>query len=217
MGVFFIVAINIINRYNHINHMERKEKMKPYFAISFLIVFMQIYALGAEEGVSPQTEPADDTEQTETTYKTTCDIKPSYTDNDGNTVTCSKFSDNKTVSAGTYILCDDKTWIYCKAKTDDTGKVTGAEITTIPKKTNTPCYKDYVFHNSKCLRCSELTGEKNAITKDEGNATTMNDCILPEKSGSDYISYQDEKGTFTYLGDCMIACTEETEYYCTSV
>ena len=90
--------------------MERKEKMKPYFAISFLIVFMQIYALGAEEGVSPQTDPADDTEQTETTYKTTCDIKPSYTDNDGNTVTCSKFSDNKTVSAGTYILCDDKTW-----------------------------------------------------------------------------------------------------------
>lgn len=191
--------------------------MKPYFAISFLIVFMQIYALGAEEGVSPQTDPADDTEQTETTYKTTCDIKPSYTDNDGTTVTCSKFSDNKTVSAGTYVLCNDNTWIYCKAKTDDTDKVTGTEITTITKKTNTPCEKNYIFHNSKCLLCSELTGEKDAITKDTGNATTMNDCILPEKSGTNSISYQDEKGTFTYLGDCMIACTEETEYYCTSV
>ena len=193
--------------------MERKEKMKPYFAISFLIVFMQIYALGAEEGVSPQTEPADDTE---TTYKTTCDIEPYYMDGDTK-VTCSKFSDNKTVSVGTYVLCDDKKWIYCEARTDDTGKVTGAKTTTKPKTTNTPCVKDYIFHNSKCLRCSELTGEKDAITKDAGNATTMNDCILPEKSETGSISYQDEKGTFTYLGDCMIACTEETEYYCTSV
>ncbi len=191
--------------------------MKPYFAISFLIVFMQIYALGAEEGVSPQTEPADDTEQTETTYKTTCDIEPYYIDGADNKVICSKFSDNKTVSVGTYVLCDDKTWIYCKAKTDDTGKVTGAETTTEQKTTNTPCKKNYIFHNSKCLLCSELTGEANAITKDTGNATTMNDCILPEKSGTNSLSYQDEKGTFTYLGDCMIACTEETEYYCTSV
>lgn len=213
MGVFFIVAINIINRYNHINHMERKEKMKPYFAISFLIVFMQIYALGAEEGVSPQTDPADDTEQTEVVTQT-CKIYPGEA--------CPLLVESKEISAGTHVLCKEekandgtitKTWQLCTKKSSGSG----VEIEDIEKTTYTPCDKGYFFFGNKCLSCKEQTGEKDATTKDTGNATTMNDCILPEKSGSDYLSYQDEKGTFTYLGDCMIACTEETEYYCTSV
>jgi hypothetical protein len=178
--------------------------MKPYFAISFLIAFMQIYALGAEEGTSTQTEPSDSTEQTEVVAQT-CKIYPSE---------CPNLVESTEVSAGTYVLCEEngqnKTWILCTISNNS------VNTEPIEKSTPTPCDKDFFFFKNKCLSCKEQTGEKDATTAKAGTATSMNECILPEKSGTNSISYQDEKGTFTYLDDCMITCTEETEYYCTT-
>ena len=60
--------------------------MKPYFAISFLIVFMQIYALGAEE--TPHTDEQGSGDGTpETTISTTCKINSTIKDSDGE-ITC---------------------------------------------------------------------------------------------------------------------------------
>lgn len=184
--------------------------MKPYFAISFLIVFMQIYALGAEE--TPQTDEQGSGGATpETTINTTCKIDSTMTVS-GEEITCDKFTGVKEVSVGTHVLCNENVWLLCESDTD--GKTTTVTQQG-PKGESgfTPCDAGYIFHGNKCLSCSELTGEAHA-TSAAGKATTMDDCTLPK--GTNY-EYQDDKGTFTYLSSCTLACTDETEYYCTSV
>lgn len=184
--------------------------MKPYFAISFLIVFMQIYALGAEE--TPHTDEQGSGDGTpETTISTTCKINSTITVS-GDEITCDKFTGAKEISVGTHVLCKENLWLLCEA--NDNGKTTTV-TTQEPKGESgfTPCDAGYIFHGNKCLSCSELTGESHA-TSAAGTATTMDDCTLPNGKGYEY---QDDKGTFTYLSSCTLACTDETEDYCTSV
>ena len=180
--------------------------MKPYFAISFLIVFMQIYALGAEETPLADEQGSGDGTP-ETTIITTCKINSTMDE-----ITCDKFTGAKEVSVGTHVLCKENLWLLCEANSD--GKTTTVTQQGAKGETGfTPCDTGYIFHGNKCLSCSELTGEAHA-TSAAGTATTMDDCTLP--NGTKY-EYQDDKGTFTYLSSCTLACTDETEYYCTSV
>ena len=180
--------------------------MKPYFAISFLIAFMQIYALGAEE-VNPTAGDSENGENSPETVITTCTVSAAQKYNDK---TCDKISGTKEVSVGTHVLCTENCWLRCEKN----GSGTQIVVATV-KGTDgfTPCDAGSIFHGDKCLSCKDLTGEENA-TSEAGKATTMSDCTIKYVQGA---TYQDEKGTFEYLSECAIGCTEETEYYCTSV
>ena len=182
--------------------------MKPYFAISFLIAFMQIYALGAEEP-NPTAGDSEGEQNTTETVITTCTVSASKKCNNE---TCDKFSGTKEVSVGTHVLCTEGCWLRC----DKNGNGTNIVEAMVVSGTNTftPCNKGYIFHGDKCLSCQDLTGEEKATTSEAGKATIMSDCIIEYNEGA---TYQDEKGTFEYLSECAIGCTEETEYYCTSV
>ena len=167
---------------------------------------MQIYALGAEETPLADEQGSGDGTP-ETTIITTCKINSTMDE-----ITCDKFTGAKEVSVGTHVLCKENLWLLCEANSD--GKTTTVTQQGAKGETGfTPCDTGYIFHGNKCLSCSELTGEAHA-TSAAGTATTMDDCTLP--NGKDY-EYQDDKGTFTYLSSCTLACTDETEYYCTSV
>ena len=180
--------------------------MKPYFAISFLIAFMQIYALGAEE-LNPTAGDSEGDQNPQETVITTCTVSASGPCNDK---PCDKFSGTKEVSVGTHVLCTENCWLRCEKN----GSGTQIVVATV-KGTDgfTPCDAGSIFHGDKCLSCTDLTGEENA-TSVAGKATTMSDCTIKYVQGA---TYKDEKGTFEYLSECAIGCTEETEYYCTSV
>ncbi|MDW2996081.1 MAG: hypothetical protein R8M71_03925 [Alphaproteobacteria bacterium] len=181
--------------------------MKPYFAISFLIAFMQIYALGAEE-VNPTAGDSEGDQNPTETVITTCTVSAS---GPCNGKPCDKFSGTKEVSVGTHVLCTENCWLRCD-KNDSGTNIVEAKVAA-GTDTFTPCGEGFIFHGDKCLSCTDLTGEKNA-TSEAGKATTMSDCTIKYVQGA---TYQDEKGTFEYLSECAIGCTEETEYYCTSV
>lgn len=159
--------------------------MKPYW-IGFLIVFLHTYVASAENSTCTWSD--DDTN---------CIITPGDD--------CNQITSTTTIDADTYLYCSstNKTWYFCDSNDSKCVIVSG---------NTTPCEKDYIFHNNRCISCAELTGEENAYTTSTG-VISMNSCILP---GGEENVYTDEKGTFTYSAACNVECTEDTAEFCTS-
>lgn len=146
--------------------------MKRYLAVSFLIVFLYIYAVNAE-GTDPTCTPNDNG---------TCTLDPGTSD-----YSCIGFEKGKTISQGEYIECFDERYFYCQTNGE-------CPMLTLTKTLNRKCEELTGTDVAKASNKNTVRGiydcyipEKTTDNDEKGTFTYLSQCSLECASDYNYL------------------------------